>query len=87
MDILGNQPLFDPQKISQQLTKYISDVTLEVRPETVDSLWATRIYRAERDNRQFNREFVTHLRDGNLFLIAESPRSQVEDSPTTFIWF
>jgi hypothetical protein len=87
MDSSQDLSLADAEKVTRKISNYISATLQEISPTEIDSVSATRIYRAYRDKRLFNNEFVIHLQDDEVSLIAESPRSRVEASPESFIWF
>jgi hypothetical protein len=87
MDSSRDELLADAEKAMREIPKYISSVTQQIPPKEIDSVLAAGIYRANRDKRLFKNEFVIHLREEGVFLIAESPRSHLEASPVSLIWF
>jgi hypothetical protein len=71
----------------REIPAYISAVTQQIPLKEIDSVLAARIYRENRDKRLFKNEFVIHLGEEQVLLIAESPRSHLEASPVSLIWF
>ena len=82
-----DQSLADAEKAMREIPPYISAVTQQIALKEIDPVFAAKIYRGNRDKRLFKKEFVIHLGEKNVFLIAESPRSHLGASPTSLIWF
>ena len=87
MDSSRDQPLADAEKATREIPAYIRAVTQQIPLTEIDSVFAAKIYRENRDTRLYKNEFVIHLKEEEVFLIAESPRSLLEDSPVSLVWF
>jgi hypothetical protein len=86
-DSSRDQAWADAENAMREIPAYISAVTQQIPLKEIDSVLAAKIYRENRDKRLFKNEFVIHLGEEQVFLIAESPRSHLEASPVSLIWF
>lgn len=73
-------------RIFEAVPKYLDQTLSLINVREIDQAWATRLHRENRGNRIYLSEFVV-IDDGSLYLIAESPHSNVDPRPVVMLYF